>query len=349
MQVWKIEQDATDFEKISQAAAAIRQGQLVAFPTETVYGLGGDGLNPNALKAIFAAKGRPADNPLILHIHDLQELPKIAATIPPKAELLMEAFWPGPLTLVFPKTDQVPLEATGGLDTVAVRMPDHDIARRIIQMAGTPIAAPSANLSGKPSPTSARDVLEDFQDRIAGVVDGGVSSIGLESTVVDCTGEVPVILRPGGITMEMLTQVVGQVQMDTHLLSEETPPKAPGMKYTHYAPKAKMILLEDAKDLEEALNYGDHSDCKVAFFLPEDRFLEIQETPTRLVFRAGREGDWSLLAQRFYQYLREADRQKVAEIFSLMVPEKDLGAAIMNRMKKSAGYHLWKDRRESES
>ena len=224
-------------EIIRQAAEILQRGGLVAFPTETVYGLGGSGLDEAACEKIYLAKGRPSDNPLILHISEPDELTPIVREISPAAQKLMDAFWPGPMTLIFPKTDIVPQKATGGLDTVAVRFPSHPVARAIIRAAGLPIAAPSANSSGKPSPTRASHVAFDLDGKIDMIVDGGAAQWGLESTIVDVSGEVPVILRPGAITKEMLEEVVGRVEIDPAILSkpaEGLRPKAPGMKYTHY-------------------------------------------------------------------------------------------------------------------
>lgn len=344
MKVWQINEEQIDMTAIEEAAKYLRSGELVAFPTETVYGLGGNGLDSSALNKIFAAKGRPGDNPLILHIQAQGELADLAQEISPTAQLLMDTFWPGPLTLVLKKTDRVPLEATGGLDTVAVRMPDNEIALALIRAAGVPIAAPSANLSGKPSPTSARDVIEDMDGKIAGVIDGGEAMIGLESTVVDCTGSLPMILRPGGITLEMLEEAVGVVEVDPGLTSESETPKAPGMKYAHYAPQAKMVILEDEQDLAEALSYGVAQKKKICFIIPDD--IQIREKfPESITFvRLGNKENWAPLGADFYKVLRESDRQQVEEIYVMAVPEEDLGVAIMNRMRKAAGHRYWKNR-----
>ena len=238
-----------DKGELNHAAQILRQGGLVAFPTETVYGLGGDGFNPQAAKKIYEAKGRPSDNPLILHISKREELDAIAARIPETAEKLMDAFWPGPMTLIFEKTKAVPYETTGGLDTVAVRMPSHEGARQLIESAGVPVAAPSANTSGRPSPTTAEHVKEDLWGRIDMIIDGGLVGIGVESTIIDVTEETPTILRPGHITKNMIAKVIGTVQMDAGLsgLDQSVKPKAPGMKYRHYAPKASMTVIQGKK------------------------------------------------------------------------------------------------------
>ena len=233
-------------EELKEASAVIRSGGLVAFPTETVYGLGGDATNPEASRKIYAAKGRPSDNPLIVHIADFSQLRNIVAEVPQEAEKLAEAFWPGPLTMILRKNDVIPYETTGGLDTVAIRMPSHPVARAFLQDSGCMIAAPSANTSGRPSPTTAQHVWEDLHGKIEILLDGGPVGIGIESTIVDLSEERPMILRPGFITQEMLSAVLGDVGMDPGLASENSkqPPKAPGMRYRHYAPKADLTLVE---------------------------------------------------------------------------------------------------------
>ena len=230
-------------QEIITAGKIIKEGGLVAFPTETVYGLGADALNPTASRKIYAAKGRPSDNPLIIHIADIKDLENIALHIPVNARQLAEKFWPGPLTMIFEKQEIVPKETTGGLDTVAVRMPAHPVALGLIRAAGGYIAAPSANTSGKPSPTLAEHVAQDLNGRIPMILDGGAVQIGIESTIVDFSGEIPMILRPGYITLDMIQKVIGEIQMDPGLGMEDpsAPPKAPGMKYKHYAPKAELI------------------------------------------------------------------------------------------------------------
>ena len=237
-------------EAIRQAGQIIRDGGLVAFPTETVYGLGGDALNPDSSRKIYAAKGRPSDNPLIVHICRLEDLSKIAAEIPENAKKLAEKFWPGPLTMIFKKTDLVPKETTGGLDTVAVRFPDHKVALAFIEAAGGFVAAPSANTSGRPSPTTAGHVAEDLGEAIDMIIDGGQVNIGLESTIVDFTEDIPVVLRPGYISLEMLRETLGDVRMDKGLIKPDSKvhPKAPGMKYRHYAPKGQLTLVEGDRD-----------------------------------------------------------------------------------------------------
>lgn len=231
---------------IARAGEILRNGGLVAFPTETVYGLGANALDEKAAAKIYAAKGRPSDNPLIVHIAETEALEEIVAQVPEAARQLARAFWPGPLTMIFRKNDRVPYGTTGGLDTVAVRMPDHEIAREMIRAGGGYIAAPSANTSGRPSPTTAAHVADDLWGRIDMIIDGGSVGIGLESTIVDLSGETPVILRPGYINQEMLQSVIGTVEMDKGLIAADSSvrPKAPGMKYKHYAPKAELVIIE---------------------------------------------------------------------------------------------------------
>lgn len=237
-------------EALREAGEIIRQGGLVAFPTETVYGLGGDALNPESSKKIYAAKGRPSDNPLIIHIADIKDLEKIVKEIPQSAYQLADVFWPGPLTMILPKSEEVPYQTTGGLNTVAVRMPSHPVALEFIREAGGYVAAPSANLSGKPSPTKAKYVVQDMDGRIDMIIDGDGVDIGLESTIVDLTGDKPMILRPGYITKEMLDAVLGQVETDPTLLDSDSKeaPKAPGMRYRHYAPKGELVLVEGSPE-----------------------------------------------------------------------------------------------------
>ena len=234
-------------EELKEAAGILRSGGLVAFPTETVYGLGGNALDEDAARKIYAAKGRPSDNPLIAHVSCVEEVAPLVKEIPEAGRKLMEAFWPGPLTMIFPKSEKVPYGTTGGLDTVAIRMPDDPVANRLIALAGVPVAAPSANTSGRPSPTTADHVWQDMNGRIDMIIDGGPVGIGVESTIVDVSSAVPAVLRPGAITMEMLEEVLGEVSVDPAILgplSADVRPKAPGMKYKHYAPKADLTLVE---------------------------------------------------------------------------------------------------------
>ena len=261
-QMWKIENPkdftAHDREVLEKAAAIIRAGGLVAFPTETVYGLGANALDEAAAKKIYAAKGRPSDNPLIAHVSCLEEIAPLVSNMPENGKKLAKAYWPGPMTMVFPKSAIVPYGTTGGLDTVAIRMPSDPIAAELIRLSGVPIAAPSANTSGRPSPTRADHVLQDMDGKIDAIIDGGPVGIGLESTIVDVTEEMPMVLRPGAITVEMLRETVGEVGIDPAILgpvSADVRPKAPGMKYRHYAPKADLTLVEgETEAVVETIN-----------------------------------------------------------------------------------------------
>lgn len=328
-------------EELQRAAGILRDGGLVAFPTETVYGLGGNGLQPEAAKRIYEAKGRPSDNPLILHISGREELPAIVEEIPRQAEALMDAFWPGPMTLVFRKSCQVPCETTGGLDTVAVRMPEHRGARELIACAGVPVAAPSANRSGRPSPTTAEHVREDLWGRIDMIIDGGAVGIGVESTIIDVTEEIPVILRPGHITKEMIQAVTGKVQMDAGLTGEDPAarPKAPGMKYRHYAPKARMTIIEGQnRDMIRRI-------CELAAAYPSDKvgILAADESaeayPHGQVLSIGSRKRHTI-EQGLYRALREFDHRGVEVIFSESFSGDERNEAVMNRLLKAAGHRI---------
>ena len=249
-EILKINPDSMDLEEMNRAGEILKRGGLVAFPTETVYGLGGNALDAKSSEKIYRAKGRPSDNPLIVHIADMEHLFPIVEQVPQKAVRLAEKFWPGPLTMIFKKTDMVPLETTGGLESVAVRMPDHPAALALIKAAGGYVAAPSANRSGRPSPTTAEHVAEDLGKTIDMILDGGMVGIGIESTIVDFTEQIPTVLRPGYISLEMLQECIGEVKMDKGLLSSDSDahPKAPGMKYRHYAPKAPLSIVEGPEE-----------------------------------------------------------------------------------------------------
>lgn len=340
-----VDRNNPDRVQLSQAAAYIKEGALVAFPTETVYGLGADGLNAAAVERIYEAKGRPSDNPLILHIADRQEAARLVASIPANAEVLMETFWPGPLTVILERAAIVPDRTTGGLDTVAVRLPDSPVARELIRLAGTPLAAPSANISGRPSPTNAADVLADLSGKIAAVVDAGDCAIGVESTIVDCTTPVPTLLRPGGVTLEQLLAAVGEVEVDAALVAAGTAPRAPGMKYTHYAPKVPMTLLEVApaetvpvllRELASAREQGLRAGV-VAF---DETLALLPDKPVKASLGRGR--DAGEAAVRLYTALRYFDDKPVDVIYAEGVSEQGLGLAVMNRLRKASGYRIIK-------
>lgn len=330
-------------EIIQTAARILQEGGLVAFPTETVYGLGGNGLDSEACKKIYIAKGRPSDNPLILHISEFEELDPIVGEISPAAKKLMDAFWPGPLTMVFPKSEIVPDQATGGLDTVAVRFPNHPVARAIIRAAGLPIAAPSANSSGKPSPTRASHVEFDLNGKIDMIVDGGAAEWGLESTIVDVSGEVPMILRPGAVTKEMMEEVVGKVEIDPAILKKpaaDLKPKAPGMKYTHYSPKAEVILVKgETKTVVGEINRLAAEDkahgLKTGVMATEET-KDLYEAD--IVLSLGSRERPEEIGANLFKILRKFDFLGAERVYSEVFSEEGEGMAIMNRLNKAAGY-----------
>ena len=347
-------------ELLEEAARILREGGLVAFPTETVYGLGGNALDADASRKIYAAKGRPSDNPLIVHIAGMEELAPLVEEIPESARRLAEAYWPGPMTMIMKKSARIPAETSGGLDTVAIRMPADPVANALIRLAGVPVAAPSANTSGRPSPTTAEHVIQDMNGRIDVILDGGAVQVGVESTIVDLSGDHPVLLRPGAVTVPMLEKILGPVELDpvlTKPLGPDVHPKAPGMKYRHYAPKAEMILVEAEncggteegcssteedgtmrvvreinRLAEEALRTG-----KRPGILATDETAPLYRTGE--VRSIGRRSDEASVAHNLFAVLREFDSIGVDIIYSEAFPEDDLGLAIMNRMNKAAGHH----------
>lgn len=335
----------TTEEELIEAAAILKKGGLVAFPTETVYGLGADALNEEAARKIYAAKGRPSDNPLIAHIAKKEDIEPLVREIPEAGKKLMDAFWPGPLTLIFPKSGRVPKGTTGGLDTVAVRMPSDPVARRLIELAGTPVAAPSANTSGRPSPTTAEHVRQDMDGRIEMIVDGGPVGIGVESTIVDVTGEIPMVLRPGAITMEMLKKCVGAVEIDPAILgpvSQDFKPKAPGMKYRHYAPKADLTIVSgETEDVVRAISRmaaeRESEGLSVGIICTDEtRALYPRGVVRSMGVRARQE----TIAHNLYAVLREFDDLNADVIYSESFEGGELSQAIMNRLCKAAGYHM---------
>ena len=340
-EIKKIDPEHPDLEILKEAGQILRGGGLVAFPTETVYGLGGDGLDPESSGRIYRAKGRPSDNPLIVHIARMEDLLKVAAQIPDKAWKLAEKFWPGPLTMIFPKTPIVPYETTGGLDSVAVRMPDHPAALALIRAAGGFVAAPSANRSGRPSPTLAGHVAEDLGEEIDLILDGGMVGIGLESTIVDFTESPPVILRPGFISQEMLAQDLANIRLDPGLDREqETPPRAPGMRYRHYAPKAPLTIVEGPADrVADYLNTLARQEERAGGMAG---ILACDETAGRYqsgrVKSIGSRDSDQAIARHLYQALREFDQEQVTCIYSEAFDTPRMGQAIMNRLLKAAGH-----------
>ena len=341
---WKLTGTPADAEAYAEAGALVRAGQVVAFPTETVYGLGANALNPQAVAKIFAAKGRPQDNPLIVHIARKEDIDSLTTGLNANARKIMEHFMPGPLTIIVPKAEIIPDVTSAGLDTVGVRFPINKYAQEFILACGCPIAAPSANLSGRPSPTNAQDVLEDMQGKVAGILDGGSCGVGLESTVVDTTSPVPTICRPGGVTYEMLTEVLGAVEIDPALLGDKNfKPIAPGMKYRHYAPKEPVYLLEGnavellpalvGKAVASGLRVGVLCDAAMSAQLAQ---LKQQEGILLSCWGESRE---ALAADLFY-LLRDFDRTKPDVILAQGVIEDGIGLAIMNRLRKAAGYQI---------
>ena len=340
---WKLQKNCDNKEVMQQAAALIQKGEVVSFPTETVYGLGANGLNPTAVAKIFAAKGRPNDNPLILHIADKKDIEQLTTGLNANAKKLMEHFWPGPLTLVVNKAAIVPDAVSAGLETVAVRFPSNKFAQDFIRACACPIAAPSANISGRPSPTNAQDVLEDMQGKIAAILDGGNCGIGLESTVVDTTEPVPTILRPGGITYEMLTEVMGAVEIDPALQGDKSfKPKAPGMKYRHYAPKEPVYLFEGEarKSLLSVITSALTQKLRVGVLCGSALEAQLKNlSAAGLQLACWGDSKEQLAADLFY-LLRDFDRTQPDIILAEGVDEEGIGLAIMNRLRKAAGYQI---------
>ena len=331
-------------EALQRAGSIIRAGGLVAFPTETVYGLGGDGLNPDSSRKIYAAKGRPSDNPLIVHVAEMSAVEEIVEEVPEAAYRLAQAFWPGPLTLIMEKNDRVPYETTGGLDTVAIRMPSNKIALELIRQSGGYIAAPSANTSGRPSPTLASHCREDLSGKIEMIIDGGQVGIGLESTIIDLTSQTPMVLRPGFITPKMLSEVLGEVDIDRTIIdsSSTEKPKAPGMKYRHYAPKGQLTIVQGAQDAVIAY-INDRSKEASA---KGQRVGVIGTDATADLYRAdviksvGTREDEMTIAHELFKVLREFDEENIDVMFSESFDESGIGQAIMNRLLKAAGHNI---------
>lgn len=337
-------------EDLTKAAICLADGGLVAFPTETVYGLGADALNYDASKKIYEAKGRPSDNPLIVHIAKVEDMEKIAY-VNEISMVLAQAFWPGPLTIILPKKEVVPYGTTGGLDTVAIRMPSHPVALKLIEQSGVYVAAPSANTSGRPSPTCAEHVIEDMMGKIDYIVDGGEVGIGIESTIVDVSGGTPTILRPGYITKEMLESIIGFVQIDPAL---DRPldgfrPKAPGMKYTHYAPKGEMTLVESEEGNQEAViaeiirltKEKQQAGYRVGIMAPEST-MEAYQSCADVVLCVGNREKQATIASHLYGVLREFDGKQVDYIYAESFRGDGLSYAIMNRLLKAAGHRVIK-------
>jgi len=326
---------------IEEAARLLRDGEVVAFPTETVYGLGAIATSDAAIAKIYAAKGRPDDNPLIVHIGAIRQVRQAASSVPPAAKQLMDAFWPGPLTIILPKQAGLSETVTAGLDTVGVRLPAHPIALALLKAVNLPVAAPSANVSGRPSPTTAQHVADDLTGKIAGIVDGGPSQIGLESTVIDCTVTPPVILRPGGVTKAEIEAVIGRVLLAESAKEMAEAPKSPGMKYTHYAPKAPMVIVQGGPDLlRRVIAQAQGEGKRVGVLVTEERQGDY---PADVVLTCGRESDVSSVAGRLYDALREFDAHDLDIIFAEPFPTEGIGEAIQNRLQKASGHRTIAD------
>ena len=329
----------SDPNAVRDAAAILRRGGLLGIPTETVYGLGADALNEDAVSRIFLAKGRPQDNPLIIHVPDASWLERYCRSVPPAAYQLAERFWPGPLTMILPRRDIVPLQTTGGLETVGVRGPNHPVTLAIIEAAGVPIAAPSGNTSGRPSPTTAPHMIEDMDGRIDGIVDGGPCTVGVESTIIDLTVTPPRLLRPGGLPLESLRQVLGEVAVDkavTGLLAAGERPRAPGMKYRHYAPHAPVTVVTGEPERSARRIQGLLSDT--AGVICFDEYAPL--FPGHIIHKLGPAADKSAQARHVFDALRTFDGTDVTEIFAQCPDDGGLGLAVANRLKKAAGFHL---------
>ena len=340
----KIDRYQLDEQVLKQAGEILKQGGLVAFPTETVYGLGANALNEDAAKKTYAAKGRPSDNPLIVHIADVEDLPIVARNISDKAKQIIEQFWPGPLTLVFEKQYIVPFGTTGGLSTVAVRMPTDEIARAVIRAGGGYISAPSANTSGRPSPTSAEHVADDLNGKIDMIIDGGNVDIGVESSILDMTVEPPMILRPGAITKEMLEEVIGEVAVDQAILRDdsEEAPKAPGMKYRHYAPKAQLMIVEgETEEAVKAIRQIAYEQTRLGYKVGIIATNETMDAyTTGVVKNIGTRSNENTIAKNLYKVLREFDEDEEMDyIYSESFEGDGISGAVMNRLEKAAGHH----------
>ena len=333
-----------DMEGIREAGEILKQGGLVAFPTETVYGLGGNGLDPQASAKIYQAKGRPSDNPLIIHIADMEDLAKIVKEVPESAKKLASVYWPGPLTMIFEKTNAVPLETTGGLTSVAVRYPSNKVANALILAGGGFIAAPSANTSGRPSPTKAEHVIEDLGDKIDCIIDGGDAEIGLESTIVDFTEEIPTILRPGYYNKEMLEKVLGTVRVDPGILAEDSHvrPKAPGMRYKHYAPKADLTIIQGEMErvipeINRLAAEQEKAGKKVGVICTDETR---EQYTTGDIKSIGLRAEDETIAHHLFAILRDFDEDGVEVIYSEAFDTPRMGQAIMNRLLKAAGHKV---------
>ena len=340
----KFDDEKYFYKNAEIAGEILKNGGLAAIPTETVYGLGANAFDAEAVKNIFKAKGRPNDNPLIVHVADIQMVEKIVTEIPPKAKMLMDAFWPGPLSIIMKKQDIIPDEVSAGLSTVAVRMPEHKVALEIIKASGVCVAAPSANTSGRPSPTEAKHVLADLGDKIDAIADGGRCRVGIESTVIDMTSPVPVILRPGGITANMIREVIGQIKAPEIRLKDDDTPKCPGMKYQHYSPEAEVYVIECAKSIKKSevekiidiYGNGKNGILDCSLFCADDflgEYIDCGDTSEKY-------------AGELFAALREFDIRKCDTVFALICFDDELSDSVRNRLYKAAGNKIIKTEEE---
>lgn len=352
-EVIKVDISKPEWDKqLDHAAQVLRDGGLVAFPTETVYGLGANALDQHAVEGIYKAKGRPSDNPLIVHIAETGALKELTSGIPGTAAKLMEACWPGPLTLLMPKSDKIPAIVTAGLDTVGIRMPSNPIALELIRKSGVPVAAPSANSSGRPSPTLAKHVMEDLSGKVDVIIDGGHSKVGVESTVLDITAEPPMILRPGGVTLERLTQILGEVRFDPAISSDgrtSAPPRAPGMKYRHYAPKAMMLIIQGgpepvADEIGRRAELYNRDGTNVGILVTDETasLYEPALFSCCKIMSLGSRRSPESLAANLFKCLRDFDENNVGVILAEAPEAVGIGHAVMNRMLKAAGGNIIK-------
>jgi L-threonylcarbamoyladenylate synthase len=347
--VLKVDSQRPDVEKIRLAANIIRKGGLVAFPTETVYGLGADALNEKAVLSLFAAKKRPLDNPPIVHVANAKNVHTLAKEVPSEAEKLMKKFWPGPLTLIFKRSLLVPAVTVAGLDTIAVRMPNHNVALALIKESGCPIAAPSANLAGKPSPTSAQHVLDDLNGKIDAILDAGPTHIGVESTVLDLTVDPPQILRPGGTPFEELKRIANRVMLSPVAVAEKTLPletvRSPGLKHRHYAPNAELIIVEGEilniiRKVKALVQSYQSAGKRVGVLATDETFLQYEKAD--IVKSLGSRTDLATVAKNLFRLLREFDSENVDVIIAESLPAEGLGLAVLNRLRKASGYNIVK-------
>jgi len=346
--VLKVDSQEPEIGKIQIAADFIKKGGLVAFPTETVYGLGADALNPKAVLAVFEAKKRPLDNPPIVHVGNANDVYRLVKEAPPNAERLMKNFWPGPLTLIFNRSNIVPDVTVAGLDTIAIRMPNHNVALALLRESSRPIAAPSANLAGKPSPTTAKHVLDDLEGRIDAVLDAGSTRIGVESTVLDMTVDPPQVLRPGGTPYEMLKEILGRVELHPVAVADRELPvekvRSPGMKHKHYAPNADVIVVEGkvsavVEKVKELVEFYRRKGVKVGV-LATDETVGCYEAD--VVKSLGSRSDLAVIAKNLFRLLREFDVDGVDVIIAEGIPAEGLGLAVMNRLRKASGYKIFR-------